>query len=302
MNCNTNSVAGSPVSTNPPCAGFVPSIGDIPLQTRRFPVHSSSRNRTLRVHVRKDLEGSAQLSAKIALRDELTLKHLPLVKVIALSLHRSLPEHVDLDDMVHAGILGLLDAASKYDSEKHVIFSGYAKHRIRGAIIDSLRQLDWASRDMRRRHKQVEAAIHDLAGTLQRAPIEAEIAEKLGMDVTGFRAMMVNLGNLNLFSTSTRANENQDYSNSDYPDKPEGRPDQIFERQELRNTLSEAVTKLPDRYQRVVLMYYNKEMTMKEIGEVLGINESRVSQIHKSALEKMSTVLETIGITSSQAF
>ena len=116
-------------------------------------------------------------------RDRVVLEHLPLVKAIAVRVHENLPVHVEVDDLVHAGVLGLFDAATKFNPEKQVAFSTYAKHRIKGAILDSLRQLDWASRDMRRRHKQVEAATRDLAATLQRNPTEAEVAQKLGMDV-----------------------------------------------------------------------------------------------------------------------
>ena len=126
--------------------------------------------------------GTAQ-AARLARRDRVVLEHLPLVKAIAVRVHENLPVHVDLDDLVHAGILGLFDAANKYNPEKQVVFSSYAKHRIKGAILDSLRQLDWASRDMRRRHKQVEAATRDLSSTLQRAPTEAEVAAKLGLDI-----------------------------------------------------------------------------------------------------------------------
>ena len=110
------------------------------------------------------------LAAKKARRDRVVLEHLPLVKAIAVRVHENLPVHVDLDDLVHAGILGLFDAANKYNPEKQVVFSSYAKHRIKGAILDSLRQLDWASRDMRRRHKQVEAATRDLSSDLAARP------------------------------------------------------------------------------------------------------------------------------------
>src|ERR1700729_1909605 len=136
--------------------------------------------------------------AKKARRDRIVLEHLPLVKAIAVRVHENLPVHVDLDDLVHAGVLGLFDAASKFNPDKQVAFSSYAKHRIKGAILDSLRQLDWASRDMRRRHKQVEAATRELAATLQRTPTEQEIAEKLGMDVERWRNMMIDLRNIGL--------------------------------------------------------------------------------------------------------
>ena len=138
----------------------------------------------------------AQQATRLARRDRVVLEHLPLVKLIAIRVYESLPVHVDLDDLVHAGILGLFDAASKFNPEKQVVFSSYAKHRIKGAILDSLRHLDWASRDMRRRHKQVEAATRALASTLQRAPTEAQVAEKLGMDVDRWRTMMLDLRNV----------------------------------------------------------------------------------------------------------
>lgn len=241
-------------------------------------------------------------ASKLARRDRVVLEHLPLVKAIAVRVHENLPVHVDLDDLVHAGILGLFDAASKYNPDKQVVFSSYAKHRIKGAILDSLRQLDWASRDMRRRHKQVEAATRDLAATLQRAPTEAEVAEKLGMDVERWRTMMLDLRNVGLISASTRPNENEDLPAPDFPSNPEMQPDSICAREQLRSVLGVAMKTLPERYQKVVLLYYTNEMTMKEIGGILGINESRVSQIHKSALEKMQVALQASGITSSQAF
>ncbi len=241
-------------------------------------------------------------AARIARRDRVVLEHLPLVKAIAVRVHENLPVHVDLDDLVHAGILGLFDAANKFNPDKQVVFSSYAKHRIKGAILDSLRQLDWASRDMRRRHKQVEAATRDLASTLQRAPTEAEVAQKLGMDVDRWRNMMLDLRNVGLISASTRVNENEDLPAPDFPSKPETQPDSICAREQLKSVLGVAMKTLPERYQKVVLLYYTNEMTMKEIGGVLGINESRVSQIHKSALEKMNAALQSSGITSSHAF
>lgn len=235
-------------------------------------------------------------------RDRVILEHLPLVKAIAVRVHENLPVHVDLDDLVHAGILGLFDAVNKFDPDKQVAFSSYAKHRIKGAILDSLRQLDWASRDLRRRHKQVEAATRDLAATLQRNPTEAEVAEKMGVKEERWRTMMVDLRNVGLISASSRVQEGDDLPAPDFPSRPETQPDVMCVREQMRSALKDAMKVLPERYQRVVLLYYSNEMTMKEIGSVLGINESRVSQIHKSALEKMAVVLEQSGIRSSSAF
>jgi len=237
-----------------------------------------------------------------AMRDQVVVDHLPLVRAIAIRVHENLPVHVELDDLVHAGIMGLFDASGKYNPEKKVAFSSYAKHRIKGAILDSLRQLDWASRDLRRRHKQVEQVTRDLASTLHRNPTEAEIAAKMGVDVDRWRQMMLDLRNVGLVSASTRGSEHEDLPAPDFPSKPETQPDSMCAREQLRDMLAIAMKVLPERYQRVVLLYYTNELTMKEIGMQLGINESRVSQIHKSALEKMASALQQAGIHSSQAF
>jgi RNA polymerase sigma factor for flagellar operon FliA len=273
-----------------------------PARARKVPAKPMAASGSMHAPAQSKPNASAQQAARLARRDRVVLEHLPLVKAIAVRVHENLPVHVEVDDLVHAGILGLFDAANKFNPEKQVAFSSYAKHRIKGAILDSLRQLDWASRDMRRRHKQVEAATRDLASTLQRAPTEAEVAAKLGMDVDRWRNMMLDLRNVGLISASTRANENEDLPAPDFPGKPECQPDSICAREQLRSVLGDAMKTLPERYQKVVVLYYTNEMTMKEIGGVLGINESRVSQIHKSALEKMAVVLQANGITSSQAF
>jgi RNA polymerase sigma factor for flagellar operon FliA len=264
--------------------------------TTTLPKASAKRGETA------ESKAAAAHEAKIARRDRVVLEHLPLVKAIAVRVHENLPVHVDMDDLVHAGILGLFDAASKYNPDKQVAFSSYAKHRIKGAILDSLRQLDWASRDMRRRHKQVEAATRDLASELKRNPTEAEVAQKLGVDQNRWRSMMLDLRNVGLISASTRSNDSEDLPAPDFPSKPETQPDSICAREQLRSVLGVAMQTLPERYQKVVSLYYTSEMTMKEIGTILGINESRVSQIHKAALEKMAVVLGSNGITSSQAF
>lgn len=250
----------------------------------------------------EDPASAPEPRAPRAMRDQVVVDHLPLVRAIAIRVHENLPVHVELDDLVHAGIMGLFDASGKYDPEKKVAFSSYAKHRIKGAILDSLRQLDWASRDLRRRHKQVEQVTRDLASTLHRNPTEAEIAAKMGVDVDRWRQMMLDLRNVGLVSASTRGSEHEDLPAPDFPSKPETQPDSMCAREQLRDMLAIAMKVLPERYQRVVRLYYTNELTMKEIGMQLGINESRVSQIHKSALEKMAAALQQAGIHSSQAF
>lgn len=239
---------------------------------------------------------------KIERRDRVVMEHLSLVKAIAVRVHEGLPVHVELDDLVHAGILGLFDAASKYNPTKQVAFSSYAKHRIKGAILDSLRQMDWASRDLRRRHKQVEQITRELCATLHRQPTEDELAEKLGVGVSRWRQMALDLRNVGLVSASTRGQEQDELPPPDYPGAPDTQPDHICAREQMRQKLETAMRVLPERYKKVVVLYYSNELTMKEIGGLLGINESRVSQIHKSALEKMATALQESGITSVHAF
>ena len=237
-----------------------------------------------------------------ARRDRIVLDHLPLVKAIAVRVHESLPVHVDLDDLIHAGILGLFDAASKYDPEKQVVFQSYAKHRIRGAILDSLRQLDWASRDLRKRQKQFDAITRELSSRLGRTPSEVEIADALGVDVDRWRHMMMELRTVGLVTASSRPPQYEDGTAPEFPAPHDSQPDQICNRTEMREALTSAMKCLPERYQKVVFLYYTNEMTMKEIGDVLGVNESRVSQIHKLALSKMATALHSVGIHSAEAF
>lgn len=241
-------------------------------------------------------------AAKLELRDRVVMEHLPLVRAIAVRVHEGLPVHVELDDLVHAGILGLFDAATKYNPNKKVAFSSYAKHRIKGAILDSLRQMDWASRDMRRRHRQVEQITRDLCALLHRQPTEDELAERLGVAVSRWRQMALDLRNVGLVSADTRSHEQEELPPPDYPGSPETQPDHMCAREQLRQRLEQAMSVLPERYRKVVVLYYSKELTMKEIGGLLGINESRVSQIHKAALEKMAAVLQENGITSARAF
>lgn len=235
-------------------------------------------------------------------RDALVLESLPLVKAIAVSIHSTLPLHVDLDDLFQAGILGLIDAASKFDSSKAVTFQVYAKYRIKGAILDSLRQLDPASRDMRRRQKQVSAATWDLTVTLQRPPTDEEIASKLGMELKHWRKMMLDIRNVTVISVSVSANDrDEDVPARDFPSADDSNPDVICGRSEISNMLVNAAKGLPLRYQTVIRLYYTDQLTMKEVGHQMGVNESRVSQIHKSALQKMALALRGFGVESANA-
>ena len=236
-------------------------------------------------------------------RDECIVRHLPLVRAIANRVRESLPVQVELDDLVHAGILGLVDAISKYDPEKKVAFHLYAKHRIRGAILDSLRQLDWASRDLRKRFKSIEALTQRLGQDYGRPPSEAEISQAMGVTELQLRRMKVELHNAGLTAGQPHRVEKPDHSSyAEVAEAPTYRPDQVFANRELRMVLDRMITTLPVRYQKVIRLYYDQERTMKQIGAVLGVNESRVSQIHKSALEKLGSALRTNGFQSPEAF
>lgn len=234
-------------------------------------------------------------------RDQIVIEHLPLVKAIAVRVHENLPVHVDLDDLVHAGVLGLFDAVEKYDSTKNVAFHAYAKHRIKGAILDSLRQLDWASRDQRKRQKQVEAATRDLSGKLGRTPTESEVAGEMGLSLDRWRRTLLELRTVGLVSATPAPDGERDRV-QEFAATPDFQPDRICAHNQLRTTLARAIGSLPERYQKVVFLYYTNDMTMKEIGDLMGVNESRISQIHKTALKRMATALESAGIHSAQAF
>jgi len=234
-------------------------------------------------------------------RDEIVLEHLPLVKAIAMRVHENLPVHVDLDDLVHAGVMGLFDAVTKYDSEKNVAFQAYAKHRIKGAILDSLRQLDWASRDLRKRQKQVDSTTRELSAALGRNRTENEVAEKLGVSMDRLRRMQMELRTVGVVSMTPVSPDDRDRT-EDFAGTPDLQPDRICERKQLQGSLARALGSLPERYQKVVFLYYTGNLTMKEIGDRIGVNESRVSQIHKTALKKMQIVLQSEGIHSAAAF
>ncbi|MBI3666333.1 MAG: FliA/WhiG family RNA polymerase sigma factor [Acidobacteria bacterium] len=240
-------------------------------------------------------------------RDAIVIDHLPLVKAIAGRVRENLPVQVELDDLVHAGILGLFDAVQKYDPTKRVAFHLYAKHRIRGAILDSLRQLDWASRDLRKRYKRIEAMTQKLSYKLGRPPHETELAREMGVSLARWRKMVWELHSAGLgpgqSHLGSQTSDGLDrFSGPDSPRSMEDLPDRACARKQLRQVLAAVLESLPPRYQRVVALYYTHGSTMKQIGAELGVNESRVSQIHKGALEKLNAALRNRGIQTPGIF
>lgn len=237
-----------------------------------------------------------------ARRDELILENLHMVRAIASSVRKSMAVHMEMDDLVHAGMMGLFDAATKYREDREVAFPVYAKHRIRGAMLDSLRQLDWASRDARRNYKQMQEVTRDLSTRLGRAATQEEVAEAMGLDERRWQSLMIDFRVLGLAAGRLACKGGEDMPLREVPSTPASCPNHVLACSEMKNKLQGAMQCLPERHQQVVKMYYEADMTMKEIGSRLGVNESRVSQIHKSALAKMHIFLDGRGISSPAAF
>ena len=236
-------------------------------------------------------------------REEIILKHMPLVRAIASRVRDGLPVQVELDDLVHAGVLGLFDAVDKFQPDKNVVFHLYAKHRIRGAILDSLRQLDWASRDLRKRYKTFEAAATEQAQRLGRAPDEEEVAKGMGLSEEQYLRQKKDLHKAGLSPAKPYVVEKPEHpAFVEAAEALDRRPDQLFANRQLRSALEVALETLPPRYQTVIRLYYDRDRTMKQIGNELGVNESRVSQIHKAALEKLAVALRTNGYIGAGAF
>lgn len=233
-------------------------------------------------------------------QNDLVLEHLPLVRAIAVHVSRKLPEHVDLDDLIQAGTIGLLDAMKKFDSRDKVAFGAYAKHRIRGAILDSLRQQDWASRDTRRRHRRVEEVTRELSAELQRAPAESEIADRMGMDLDDWRQMMIGL-RIEFVSAASNSRDPEESAPMEFPDKAENRPDTLCARNQILGMLQGAMQTLSERERQMLTLYYHNDTSMTEISEIFGVHQSRTSQIHKTAVQKIAKVFRSAGIHSSQA-
>lgn len=222
-----------------------------------------------------------------------------LVKIIAAGMRRRLPNFVDFDDLVQAGTLGLVDAARKFTPDKQIAFSTYAKHRIRGAILDSLRESDNASRQMRKWQRRIDAAISQLSAQLERDPDEAEIAAQLGIGLDRLRDIRLHSRGLDHVSASSPAGE--DVPVFEIPTQPAAHPDSIWAKKELSEVLAQAVEELAPRHRSVVRLYYAGEMTMREIGDRLGVKESRVCQVHKIAIAQLGNWLRANSITSSTA-
>jgi len=232
-----------------------------------------------------------QLQTKMldrAERERLLTENLPEVRYIARRIHDRLPSHVPFDDLVHAGILGLIDAVDKFDPSKNVQLKSYARFRIRGAILDSLRQLDWSPRNLRRQARRIEEAHRELAATLGHAPSEPEIAAHLGLELEEFQHLLGDLRGLDLGSLQGHFDENSgDDQLAGVAVRPEEDPFSVTLRSEMRVLLAQAIDELEKNERQVLALYYLEELTMKEVGLIMNIGESRVSQIHTAALIRL---------------
>jgi RNA polymerase sigma factor for flagellar operon FliA len=226
-------------------------------------------------------------------REQLLLEHLPQVKYIARRIHDRLPAQVPLDDLIHAGVVGLIDAVEKFDPRKNVQLKSYAKFRIRGAILDSLREMDWSPRHLRRQARRIEEAHRDLKLILGRAASEPELAKEVGMTLEDFQHLLGELRGLDLGSLQAESMEGQaDEDVLTYrPGGTDKDPFFLCLDGEMRTHIATALEDLDEKEKQVVTLYYLEELTMKEVGSVLGVGESRVSQIHSAALVRLRSRL-----------
>jgi RNA polymerase sigma factor FliA len=222
-------------------------------------------------------------------RQRLLTEQLPQVRYIARRIHERLPRHVPFEDLVHAGVVGLIDALQKYDKGKHVMFGSYAKFRIRGAILDSLREMDWSPRDLRRQSRRLEEAHDKLRLDLGRNPSEPELAAEMKIPLAELQKLLGEISCLEIGSLRTISPENGKEEDlcEFLPDDRDESPLAQFLHSEMRELLARAIGDLPEKERHVLTLYYFEELTMKEVGMALGVGESRVSQIHSMAVVRL---------------
>jgi RNA polymerase sigma factor FliA len=242
------------------------------------------------------LWGEFKRTGDRALRDRLILTYAPLVKYVAGRLGSGLPAHVEDDDLVSYGLLGLIGAIERFDPDRDIKFETYAIARIKGAIIDELRSMDWVPRSVRARARDIERAIADLERKLTRAPNDDEIASKLGVSEEEFQDSLLEISRSSIAALdelwagpSGTGDTVSLIDTIEDPQAPE--PQQAMAQTELREALSESIARLPEREKLVVTLYYYEELTLREIGEVLGVTESRVSQLHTKAILRLKARL-----------
>lgn len=239
---------------------------------------------------RKLLEEYAKTKSSEA-REKLILEYAPLVKVVAGRLSMYLGYNVEYDDLVSYGIFGLIDAIDKFDCMKEVKFETYASLRIRGAILDQIRKMDWIPRTIRQRQKKIEAVMREIEQNTGRTATDEEIASGLGISDDEYLEWQSQMKITGVVSLNEYMEQGSDVS-QDYGRHTTARfesPEERIEKEELTKVLGEALKLLTEKEQKVITLYYYEELTLKEISSVLEVSESRISQIHTRALQKMKT-------------
>jgi RNA polymerase sigma factor FliA len=227
-------------------------------------------------------------------RDKLVMEHVPLVKTLAQRLVQRLPAQVEMNDLMSVGVLGLIDAAGRYKPSLGVPFDAFARRRVHGAMLDALRELDWAPRSLRRLRRDVDSTIATLRHRLGREPQEAEIAKEMNLSPQEYDRALDQLRSLELASLRQLDAPAPDGASliELCVDPGEGAVSQL-ERKELRAHLAKAIEELPERERQIIALYYEQELTLAEIGEVIGVGESRVSQLRSLALSRLRASLRT---------
>lgn len=232
------------------------------------------------------------------IRNRLVKQYLPLVKYVAGKLAVGMPQNVEFDDLVSYGVIGLFDAIDKFDPGKHVKFKTYAVTRVRGAIFDQLRQLDWVPRSVRQKTRELEDTIRRLEAQLGRAATDDEIARELGVTPREFEKLVLKISGTTVLSLNDvwyAGDENDRMSIGDSIESPQSRnPDSIVEKHEIKRVIIEAIGELPDKEKKVLVLYYYEDLTLKEIGAVLGVTESRISQLHTKAIMRLRGRLTSV--------
>lgn len=223
------------------------------------------------------------------IREKIIIEYAPLVKLVAGRLSMYLGYTVEYDDLVGYGVFGLIDAIDKFDSEKEVKFETYASLRIRGAILDHIRKMDWIPRTLRQKQKKIDNAIKEIEVEKGRNAKDSEIAERIGIteeELIGWQSQMKisNLISLNEYMDA----ENDNGYGMEIPDKKQfAQPEKVLEENEVKQMLMESLELLTEKEKKVTILYYYEELTLKEISEILEVSESRISQLHTRALQKM---------------
>lgn len=233
-----------------------------------------------------------------ALREKFIKQYSPLIRYVAGKVAMGLPQNVDFDDLVGYGVFGLIDAIDKFDPEKHVKFKTYAVTRIRGAIFDELRSIDWVPRSVRQKSREIEEAIVSLETQHGRAPTDKEIADHLGLSENDFNTSIQKISGTTILSLDDvwyTGDENDKVSILDSIESPASlNPDHDVEREEIKRVIVESIKDLPEKEKMVLVLYYYEDLTLKEIGKVLEVTESRVSQLHTKAITRLRARLTSL--------